>query len=126
MHQTAKTFLVLGGLNAALAVLFGAFGAHGLKTRLSADMLAVYQTGVHYHLFHALGLLAVGLVALHIPDSASLRWSGWLMLIGIVLFSGSLYALSMSGLHWLGTITPFGGVSFIAAWALFVAALCKP
>ena len=125
MLQTAKIFLILGGLNAALVVLFGAFGAHALKARLSTDMLAVYQTGVHYHLFHALGLLVVGLVAMHIPVSAYLRWSGWLMLIGIVLFSGSLYVLSMSGLHWLGAITPFGGASFIASWALFVIALLK-
>jgi len=116
---------MLGGINAALVVVLGAFGAHGLKARLSLDMLAVYQTGVHYHLFHALGLLVVGLVAMQVSDSAYLRWSGWLMLIGIVLFSGSLYVLSISGLRWLGAITPFGGVSFIAAWVLFVVALFK-
>ena len=125
MPDNAKIFLILGGVNAALVVLLGAFGAHALKARLSVDMLAVYQTGVHYHLFHALGLLVVGLVATQISDSAYLRWSGWLMLIGIVLFSGSLYVLSTSGLRWLGAITPFGGVSFIAAWVLFVVALFK-
>ena len=125
MFPTAKLFLILGGINAALVVMLGAFGAHGLKARLSMDMLAVYQTGVHYHLFHALGLLVVGLVATQISDSAYLRWSGWLMLLGIVLFSGSLYVLSISGLRWLGAITPFGGVSFIAAWVLFVIALFK-
>ena len=125
MSPTAKLFLALGGINAALVVALGAFGAHGLKARLTPDMLAVYQTGVHYHLFHALGLLVVGLVATQIPDSAYLRWSGWLMLVGIVLFSGSLYVLSISGLRWLGAITPFGGVSFIAAWVLFVVALFK-
>ena len=125
MSPTAKLFLTLGGINAALVVMLGAFGAHGLKARMSADMLAVYQTGVHYHLFHALGLLVVGLVAMHISDSAYLRWSGWLMLVGIVLFSGSLYVLSVTGLRWLGAITPFGGVSFIAAWVLFVVALFK-
>ena len=125
MPQTAKVFLILGGFNAALVVLFGAFGAHALKARLSAEMLAVYQMGVHYHLFHALGLIAVGLVATQISDSAYLKWSGWLMLAGIILFSGSLYVLSVSGLRWLGMITPFGGVAFIAAWIVFVIAVAK-
>ena len=125
MSPTAKLLLTLGGINAALVVMLGAFGAHGLKARLSVDMLAVYQTGVHYHLFHALGLLVVGLVATQISDSTYLRWSGWLMLVGIVLFSGSLYVLSVTGLRWLGAITPFGGISFIIAWVLFVAAVIK-
>jgi uncharacterized membrane protein YgdD (TMEM256/DUF423 family) len=125
MSPTAKIFLILGGINAALVVLLGAFGAHGLKARMTAEMLAVYQTGVHYHLFHALGLLAVGLVVTQISDSAYLRWSGWLMLAGIVLFSGSLYVLSVSGLRWLGMVTPFGGISFIVAWILFVVAIVK-
>ncbi len=125
MSPTARLFLTLGGINAALVVMLGAFGAHGLKARLAPDMLAVYQTGVHYHLFHALGLLAVGLVATQILDSATLRWSGWLMLAGIVLFSGSLYVLSISGLRWLGAVTPFGGLSFIVSWVLFVVAVVK-
>jgi uncharacterized membrane protein YgdD (TMEM256/DUF423 family) len=125
VSPTAKLFLILGGINAALVVLLGAFGAHGLKARMTAEMLAVYQTGVHYHLFHALGLLAVGLVVTQISDSAYLRWSGWLMLAGIVLFSGSLYVLSVSGLRWLGIVTPFGGISFIVAWILFVVAIVK-
>lgn len=125
MPQTAKVFLILGSFNAALVVLLGAFGAHALKTRLSVEMLAVYQTGVHYHLFHALGLIAVGLVATQIPASAYLKWSGWLMLAGIVLFSGSLYVLSVSGLSWLGMVTPFGGLAFILSWTLFVIAVLK-
>lgn len=125
MHPTAKLFLILGGINAALVVMLGAFGAHGLRAKLTAEMLAVYQTGVHYHLFHALGLLAVGLVATQIADSVWLKWSGWLMLAGIVLFSGSLYVLSVSGLRWLGMVTPFGGTVFILAWALFVTAVLK-
>jgi uncharacterized membrane protein YgdD (TMEM256/DUF423 family) len=125
MSPTAKIFLILGGINAVLVVLLGAFGAHGLKARMTAEMLAVYQTGVHYHLFHALGLIVVGLVATQISDSAYLRWSGWLMLAGIVLFSGSLYVLSVSGLRWLGMVTPFGGISFIVAWILFVVAIVK-
>jgi uncharacterized membrane protein YgdD (TMEM256/DUF423 family) len=125
MSPTAKLFLILGGINAVLVVMLGAFGAHGLKVKLTAEMLAVYQTGVHYHLFHALGLLAVGLVATQIADSVWLKWSGWLMLVGIILFSGSLYVLSVSGLRWLGMVTPFGGLAFIAAWIVFVIAIAK-
>lgn len=125
MPQTAKVFLILGGFNAALVVLLGAFGAHGLKARMTAEMLAVYQTGVHYHLFHALGLIALGLAATQIPASPYLKWSGWLMLVGIILFSGSLYVLSVSGLRWLGMVTPFGGMAFIAAWVVFVVAILK-
>jgi uncharacterized membrane protein YgdD (TMEM256/DUF423 family) len=125
MPQIAKIFLILGGLNAALVVLFGAFGAHALKARLSVEMLAAYQTGVHYHLFHALGLLAAGLLATQLPGSVYLKWSGWMMLVGIILFSGSLYILSISGLRWLGMVTPIGGMSFIAAWILFVLAVMK-
>lgn len=125
MPSTAKLFLILGGINAALVVMLGAFGAHGLKAKLTAEMLAVYQTGVHYHLFHALGLLAVGLVASQIADSVWLKWSGWLMLAGIILFSGSLYVLSVSGMRWLGMVTPFGGAAFIAAWIVFVIAVAR-
>ncbi len=113
-----KTFLMLGAINAFLCVAFGAFGAHGLKQRLSVDMLAVYQTGVQYHFYHALGLIVVGLVLLHLPKSRPVVLSGWLMLTGIVLFSVSLYALSLTGIRGLGMITPFGGVAFLSAWAL--------
>lgn len=125
MPQTAKVFLILGAVNALIAVVLGAFGAHALKTRLSAELMAVYQTGIHYHLIHALGLLLVGLLATQLPASAYLRWSGWLMLAGIALFSGSLYALSVTGLRWLGAITPVGGLAFILAWVLFVMAALK-
>jgi uncharacterized membrane protein YgdD (TMEM256/DUF423 family) len=124
MSASAKSFLVLGSLNAALGVLCGAFGAHALKVRLSADMLAAWQTGVLYQLVHALGLMLVGLAAKQDTGSACLRWSGWLMLAGIVLFSGSLYLLSASGMRWPGMITPLGGFCFVAAWlALALAAL---
>ena len=110
---------------AFFAVALGAFGAHALKGRLSAEMLAVWHTGVEYHFFHALGLLAVGLLATQLPESALLKWSGWLMLAGIAAFSGSLYALALTGERWLGAITPFGGVAFLAAWALFVTAAVR-
>ncbi|MEY4730962.1 MAG: hypothetical protein RL020_2120 [Pseudomonadota bacterium] len=125
MQSTTKLFLLLGSLSALLAVVLGAFGAHALKNKLSADMLAIFQTGVQYHFYHALGLLAVGLVATHIPESAALKYAGWLMFAGIVIFSGSLYLLSLSGARWLGAITPIGGVAFIAAWALLAFAVYK-
>jgi uncharacterized membrane protein YgdD (TMEM256/DUF423 family) len=125
MTTSSKLFLSAGGLMALAAVALGAFGAHALKGRLSAEMLAVWHTGVEYHVYHALGLLAVGLVAAQLPESALLKWSGWLMLAGIVLFSGSLYALALSGERWLGAITPVGGIAFLAAWALFVVAVLR-
>ena len=114
----ARFFLVAGALSAAVAVMLGAFGAHALRGRLSADLLAIYQTASQYHVYHALGLLAVGLLAVHLPASNALRWSGWLMLLGTVLFSGSLYVLAITGQRWLGAITPLGGTAWIAAWLL--------
>jgi uncharacterized membrane protein YgdD (TMEM256/DUF423 family) len=125
MTTSAKLFLAAGSLLALAAVALGAFGAHALKSRLSVDALAVWQTGVQYHVYHALGLLAVGLVAQVLPESAPLKWSGWLMLAGIALFSGSLYAMALSGERWLGAIAPVGGSAFLVAWALFVAAVIR-
>jgi uncharacterized membrane protein YgdD (TMEM256/DUF423 family) len=125
MPGTAKLFLVLGSIATLLAVAIGAFGAHGLKARIAPELLAVYKTGVEYHFYHALGLILVGLAAYHFPESAYLRGAGWAMLAGILLFSGSLYLLALTGLGWLGAITPFGGVAFLAAWGLFAAAVLK-
>lgn len=119
LPRTAKLFLVLGCIAALLAVALGAFGAHALKTRIAPELMAVYRTGVEYHFYHALGLILVGLAALHLPESAHLRGAGRAMLAGIVLFSGSLYLLALTGFAWLGAITPVGGVAFLAAWALF-------
>src|SRR3990172_6640536 len=119
MPATAKLFIAIGAVAGALGVVLGAFGAHALKARLSPELLAVYQTGVQYHLWHALGLVAIGVVAVHLPTSAPLKWAGWLMLAGIALFSGSLYVLAATGTRWLGAITPFGGAAFIAAWLAF-------
>jgi uncharacterized membrane protein YgdD (TMEM256/DUF423 family) len=113
-----QTFLFLAAIAALLAVAMGAFGAHALRTALTADMMAVYHTAVNYHMWHALGLGLVALLSLHYPQSLLLRWAGWLMCVGIVLFSGSLYALSISGIKWLGAITPFGGSAFLIAWLL--------
>ena len=125
MPQSAKIFLLLGSLAMMFAVGLGAFGAHGLKDKLSADMLAVYRTGVDYHFYHALGLLALGMIAAHLPESDLVKWSGGLMAAGIVLFSGSLYLLALTGTRWLGAITPLGGAAWIVAWALLAAALLR-
>ena len=114
----AKTFLLLGALASALAVALGAFGAHALKARLGADLLAIWRTAVEYHFYHALGLLAVGLLLLHFPTSAAIRWSGVLLAAGLLVFSGSLYVLALTGVRWLGAITPLGGLAFIAGWLL--------
>lgn len=125
MHSVAKLFLVIGSINAMLAVILGAFGAHGLKKILSPDLLSTFATGVQYHFYHAVGLILVGLIAVHLPASMQLRLSGWLMFAGIVLFSGSLYLLALTGIRWLGAITPFGGVCFIIAWALLAVGVYK-
>jgi uncharacterized membrane protein YgdD (TMEM256/DUF423 family) len=116
---------MFAGLLAALAVLLGAFGAHGLKAKLTPEMLAVYQTGVQYHMWHALGLGLVGVTALHWPQLNALSWAGGLMIVGIVLFSGSLYALALTSIKMLGVITPFGGLAFIAAWIVFAVSVWK-
>lgn len=113
-----STFLLLGALSAFTGVGMGAFGAHGLKTVISPEMLTVYQTGVTYQMWHALGLIGVALIRQQAPSSKLLHWTGWLMCIGIVLFSGSLYALALLNHTWPGMITPFGGVCFLAAWLL--------
>lgn len=112
-----KTWFPLGAFLAALAVMAGAFGAHALKTALSPDMLATYETGARYHLMHALGLMIVGLVAERRP-SRRVDAAGWLLAGGVVLFSGSLYALAITGNRALGAITPLGGVSWIVGWIM--------
>lgn len=119
MPTLAKGFLVAGALAAMLAVLLGAFGAHALRAKLTPELLAIYQTGVQYHFWHALGLLGIALSLPHFPEAAALKWAGWLMLAGILIFSGSLYLLTVTGARWLGAITPIGGTAFIVAWALF-------
>lgn len=121
----AKLFLLLGSLNTMLAVILGAFGAHGLKKILVPDLLVIFATGTQYHFYHGLGLLAVGLLAIQLPGSLQLKVSGWLMCAGIILFSGSLYLLAITGMRWLGAITPLGGVCFIVAWVMFAVAVVK-
>ncbi|WP_017366096.1 DUF423 domain-containing protein [Methylococcus capsulatus] len=110
-------WLVMTGIAGFTGVAMGAFGAHGLRNAIAPEMLAVYQTGVQYHFWHALGLGLVTLLMRQAPQCRPLVWAAWLMLGGIVLFSGSLYLLAISGIRWLGLITPVGGMAFLAAWA---------
>lgn len=124
MNTIAKLFLSLGAISGALGVMIGAFGAHGLKSKLSAEMLTVYQTGVQYHFYHTFALLAVGLLALKF-QSGLLTSSGWSFLVGIIIFSGSLYALSISEIKVLGAITPIGGLFFIIGWVLLTVSILK-
>ncbi len=112
-----KVWMVSGALLAALAVIMGAFGAHVLKGQLDAGAMKVFQTAVDYHLYHALGLILVGVLYKAAP-SPILAWAGGLMAGGIVVFSGSLYLLGTTGVKWLGAITPLGGAAFIVAWIL--------
>jgi uncharacterized membrane protein YgdD (TMEM256/DUF423 family) len=115
----ARVFIALGALNAALAVVLGAFGAHALKARITPEALQVYHTAGSYHFVHALGLVLLGLAVAQLGESAWLRWSGWLMFAGIVLFCASLYLVSAAGLRGLAMVTPVGGALFVAAWVLF-------
>lgn len=121
--MTARAALVLAALLLFVAVALGAFGAHALKARLPADLLAIFETGARYHMVHAIGIALAAWAASRFPGAAA-TWAGWLFLAGTVLFSGSLYALALSGVRALGAVTPLGGVAFIAGWiALAVAAL---
>ncbi len=109
-------FLLLSAICGLTGVAMGAFGAHGLKTILSPEMLAVYKTAVDYQMWHALGLGLIAIFYQQVPDSIHLKRAGWLMFSGIILFSGSLYLLAILNIKWLGMLTPFGGVAFILAW----------
>jgi uncharacterized membrane protein YgdD (TMEM256/DUF423 family) len=111
----ARTFWWLGCVFGLVAVAAGAFGAHALRARLSAELLAVFETAARYQMVHALALLAVALVAARAPSAAASA-AGWLFAVGIVLFSGSLYALALTGIRVLGAVTPLGGVCFLAGW----------
>ena len=112
-----RIFFAAGSLMAFLAVALGAFAAHGLKARLSPEMLAIFETGVRYQMYHALGLFAVAWAAARWPQSNA-ALAGWSLIFGIVIFSGSLYLLSFTGMRWLGAITPVGGVAFLIGWLL--------
>ena len=113
-----ELFILLGCGLMALAVVIGAFGAHALKSKLTADKLKVYETGVQYHIAHALGLVLVGLLVNQFPEAGLIVTGGWFLVAGIVLFSGSLYVLSVAKARFLGPVTPLGGLSFIIGWVL--------
>ncbi|HEU5041097.1 MAG TPA: DUF423 domain-containing protein [Gemmatimonadales bacterium] len=110
-----RLFFTLGAASAFIAVGAGAFGAHALRARLDPAMLAVFETGARYQMYHALGLLAVAWAVARWPGVWA-GWAGWLFVAGTLLFSGSLYGLALSGVRWLGAITPLGGVAFLAGW----------
>ncbi|PYN94800.1 MAG: DUF423 domain-containing protein [Candidatus Rokuibacteriota bacterium] len=110
-----RTFALVGSLSAALAVALGAFAAHVVRGRVSADLANVFEVGARYHMYHALALFGVAWVATRWPGAVT-NAAGWLFVIGTVLFSGSLYAMTFTGQRWPGAITPFGGVAFILGW----------
>lgn len=120
-------FIIAGAVNAALAVAFGAFGAHALKEKLSAHYLAIWETAVQYQMFHALGLIAIGILmnSSLMGPITQLKWAGNLLLVGTIIFSGSLYVLSLTRIGVLGAITPIGGVAFIAGWIMLIMATLK-
>jgi uncharacterized membrane protein YgdD (TMEM256/DUF423 family) len=110
-----RIFSIVGAVLSFLAVAAGAFGAHGLKARLSADLLNTFEIAVRYHFYHALALFVVAWACARWPGSATIA-AGWLFVIGILIFSGSLYTLALTGIRWLGAITPIGGLAFLAGW----------
>jgi len=115
--MSARLALALAAVFLFTAVGIGAFGAHALRTKLAPDLMVVYQTAVQYHFWHALGLLAVAILLLQKPDNGALSYAAWLLVAGIVLFCGSLYALALTGSRGWGAVTPIGGAAFLAAWA---------
>ncbi|MFB3163663.1 DUF423 domain-containing protein [Neobacillus sp. 179-C4.2 HS] len=120
-----KTFIIIGAINAFIAVALGAFGAHGLKDKLDPYYLDIWKTGVTYQMFHATALLVIGILLGKVAASTFFTWSGWLFLIGIIFFSGSLYILSLTKVGVLGAITPIGGVCFLAGWILMIIGTVK-
>lgn len=108
-----------------LSVALGAFGAHALKSRLDSEHLAIYHTAVQYQMMHAVGTVIAGVLVRMLPGAPWVMWAGWLFVLGIVLFSGSLYALSITRVKRLGAITPFGGLAFLAGWVVILAAAAR-
>ncbi|WP_078556987.1 DUF423 domain-containing protein [Bacillus alkalicellulosilyticus] len=120
-----KLFVILGAINAAVVIALGAFGAHALEQKVTERFLKIYQTGVQYHMYHAMGLIFVGLIAGKLSSLNIIHTAGWFMLVGIVLFSGSLYVLSLTGITKFGMITPIGGLAFIIGWVLVIVAVMR-
>lgn len=120
-----KQFLIISAIGMFLGVALGAFGAHGLRQKISAEMLSVWNTAVLYHMLHSLGLAIVALSYKAYGGSPLFSWAGWMLILGVVLFSGSLYIMAITSIRWLGAITPIGGLGFLVGWGLFAAALYK-
>ena len=119
-----RLFFLIGALSAFVGVAAGAFGAHGLKSRLSEELLAIFETGVRYQMYHAFALFAAAWAHTRWPGTLATA-SGWLFLAGTLIFSGSLYVLSLTGQRWLGAVTPIGGLAFLAGWLCLAAACWK-
>jgi uncharacterized membrane protein YgdD (TMEM256/DUF423 family) len=120
-----KLFVSLGSLAAMAGVALGAFGAHGLKNRVSPELLATWNTGVLYHLIHALGLILIGVLCHLMSEVLLVRIAGWFIVAGILLFSCSLYVLVLTEVRGIGIVTPFGGIAFIAGWLMLAVATWK-
>ena len=119
-----RTFFILGAASAFVGVAAGAFGAHGLKSRLDADMLNTFEVGARYQMYHAFALFVAAWAQGRWPGGAAM-WAGWLFVVGTLLFSGSLYVLSLTGLRWLGAVTPLGGLAFLLGWLCLAVAAWK-
>lgn len=120
-----KIFLVIAAISGLMAVVIGAFGAHGLKGKVAEDLMAIYQTGVQYHFYHTFALLCVSLLLLRYPQLGLLNWSGGFFIAGTLIFSGSLYVMALTGFRWLGAVTPMGGAALIIGWLLLALAAYK-
>lgn len=122
-----KFFIIAGAVNALISVAFGAFGAHALEGKMPEKYIAIWQTATQYQMYHALGLIAIGILMSSslLGPITQLNWAGYLMLAGIIIFSGSLYVLSITQIGVLGAITPIGGVAFIVSWVLLILAVLK-
>lgn len=119
----SRLFLALGAINAFVCVLMGAIGAHILKQKFSSDLYNTFQTGLQYHFYHALGLILIGTLLFHLPQSKLVKLSGWVMLTGILFFSGTLYIISFTEMRTLGMVAPIGGVSLMSAWLMLAYAI---
>ncbi|MFA6241372.1 MAG: DUF423 domain-containing protein [Candidatus Hydrogenedentales bacterium] len=126
MGKAERRSLAVGAILGGLAVALGAFGAHGLKQRISPEMLAIFEVGVRYQMYHALALVAVSFGGAGFWRMRCTRWACVMWTVGVLIFSGSLYVLAVSGIRWLGAITPLGGVAFLVGWGLLLAAAMRP
>lgn len=120
-----RVFIIIAGLAGLLAVALGAFAAHGLRGQIDANLLAAFNTGVQYQMYHALALLLVAVLSQQLPGQKLLYGCGYFFIAGMLLFSGSLYGLALTGAKWLGPITPIGGLAFMFGWLLMVCAAFK-